>query len=190
MPLNMLWIALFAAALLAGGPALADDDDDDDWEERHHYGHKKKGKHRKNGKNEPRYYLYYYVPRETGAPVMLDCPPPPPPAVARRPDTPSVPQAAPRAFGTGPGAFPKESPQERSLAGERQREILEKELATEQELLALAKRDLAEQQATIANDDGNRSTARLRPYMDNVELHENNVAALRRELSRLRHPRS
>src|SRR3982075_2574860 len=38
-----------------------------------------------------------------------------------------------------PGEFPKESPAERSSARERQREILEKELATEQAALAKAR---------------------------------------------------
>lgn len=183
MPLNVLWVTLFAlTALLAGGPALADDDDDD-WEETYHYGDKKKGKgkDKKKGKNEPRYYIYYYVPREPGPPLMADCPPAP----AFRPDMPSMPQAAPRAYGKTPGAFPRESQRERSLAGERRREILEKELATEQELLALAKRELAEQAAGGAADGAAVSPERLRPYMDNVELHEKNVSALRLELSRV-----
>lgn len=89
----------------------------------------------------------------------------------------------PRSPGKANGPFPKESPHERRLAGERQRQILEKELATEHELLALAKRELAEQYANANN--GNQSTEALRPYVDNVELHEKNIAALRRELSRL-----
>jgi hypothetical protein len=93
------------------------------------------------------------------------------------------PQSKPRADGKPPNAFPKESAQERAIAGERQREILAKELAAERDLLELAKRELGEQQARIDREGGERST--LRPYMENVELHERNVAALRRELSQL-----
>jgi hypothetical protein len=101
------------------------------------------------------------------------------PAVVEGPQA----QSEPRAHGKPPNAFPKESAQERALAGQRQREILEKELATERDLLELAKRDLGEQQAGIDRQGGERST--LRPHMENMELHERNVAALRRELSQL-----
>jgi hypothetical protein len=101
------------------------------------------------------------------------------PAVAEGPQA----QSEPRAHGKPPNAFPKESVQERALAGERQREILEKEFATERDLLELAKRELDEQRARIDREGGERST--LRPYMENMELHERNVAALRRELSQL-----
>src|SRR6267142_3428184 len=45
------------------------------------------------------------------------------------------------------GEFPKESPSDRASAKERQRDILEKELATEQDLLAKARKDLTEQEA-------------------------------------------
>src|SRR4249920_2370914 len=56
-------------------------------------------------------------------------PPPPPPAKSAR-----------------QGEFPKESPADRASARERQREILEKELATEQAALAKARQDLAAQE--------------------------------------------
>jgi hypothetical protein len=183
MWLKVRWTVLFAAAaLLTGSPAIADEDDN--WHERHHR-HKKKGKDkRKHKKDDPGYYIFYYVPRHTGATAVApECPPPPLQDLSRRPDTAPMPQSEPRAYAKPPDAFPKESPQQRALSGERQREILQKELATEQDLLELARRELREQQGRIEREGGERST--LRPYIDNVELHERNVAALRRELSRL-----
>jgi len=90
----------------------------------------------------------------------------------------------PRAARQGRESFPTESPSARASAKERQREILEKELAAEQELLARAKRELADQEATRSGDEKNyaRVLERLQPYKDNVDQHEKNVEALRREL--------
>jgi hypothetical protein len=64
-------------------------------------------------------------------------------------------------------AFPRETPAERASAKGRQRDILEKELYAEQEALAKAHQG-------------------LQPYKDNVETHEKNIEALRRELNSLR----
>jgi len=87
-----------------------------------------------------------------------------------------------------PPNFPKESPAERASAKGRQREILEQELQTEQQLLAKAKKELATQEATRGGDERNyaRVIERLQPYKDTVEVHEKNVEALRRELSNAR----
>jgi hypothetical protein len=87
----------------------------------------------------------------------------------------------------GQGTFPRESPSARATAKERQREILEKELATEEALLAKAKQALAEQEAVRTGDERNyaRVLERLRPFQENVELHSKNVQALRRELANL-----
>jgi len=86
-----------------------------------------------------------------------------------------------------PRSFPKESPQARATAKERQRGILEKELATEEQLLEKAKQALAEQEAIRTGDERNyaRVLERLQPYRDNVELHTKNIEALRRELANL-----
>jgi len=83
--------------------------------------------------------------------------------------------------------FPRETPAARASARERQREILEKELATEQELLAKARAALAEQEAQRSGDERNyaRVLERLQPYRDNVELHSKNIEALRREIGNL-----
>jgi hypothetical protein len=86
-----------------------------------------------------------------------------------------------------PAAFPKESPTQRASAKGRQRDILEKELASEQELLAKAQKDLAAQEAIRTGDERNyaRVLERLQPYKDSVETHQKNIEALRRELSNL-----
>src|SRR5918911_2756777 len=88
---------------------------------------------------------------------------------------------------TRPADFPKESPSERASARERQREILEKELASEQTALAKAKEDLAAQEAVRSGEERNyaRVEERLQPYKDTVETHEKNIEALRRELNNL-----
>jgi hypothetical protein len=86
-----------------------------------------------------------------------------------------------------PKAFPRESASQRASAKGRQRAILEKELATEQQLLAKAQKDLAEQEAIRTGDERNyaRVLERLQPYKDSVETHQKNIEALKRELSNL-----
>jgi hypothetical protein len=68
------------------------------------------------------------------------------------------------------------------------RNILEAELRTEEEQLAQAKRELAEQEAIRTGDERNyeRVLERLKPYQEAVAQHEKNVAALRQELANLR----
>jgi len=83
--------------------------------------------------------------------------------------------------------FPKESAEQRASARERQREVLEKELATEQAALAKARQDLAAQEAVRTGDERNyaRVEQRLQPFKDSVETHEKNIEALKRELANL-----
>jgi hypothetical protein len=83
--------------------------------------------------------------------------------------------------------FPRESASERVGAKSRQRDILEKELAAEQDDLAKARQALAEQEAVRAGDERNyaRVLERLQPFKDRIETHEKNIEALRRELSSL-----
>jgi hypothetical protein len=183
MSLKPLLIAMFGASTsLAAVPVIAHDEED--WEKRrHYYGHKKKGKNKNKQEKHRGYYVFYYVPYSGASDTVTDCPPAPDARIARPQDRPSLAQPAPQANARAPHAFPKESREQHALAGRRQRQILEKELATEQDLLELARRELGEQQGRIDRDGGDRS--RLRTYMDNVELHERNVAALRRELSHL-----
>ena len=85
-------------------------------------------------------------------------------------------------------SFPKESPAERVNATGRQRDILEKELAAEEQDLAKARQALAEQEAIRTGDERNyaRVLERLQPFKDRIETHEKNIEALKRELSSLR----
>jgi hypothetical protein len=96
---------------------------------------------------------------------------------------PPAPPRPPRAR----GAFPRESPSERSGAKLRQRDILEKELAAEEQDLAKARQALAEQEAVRYGDERNyaRVLERLQPFKDRIETHEKNIEALKRELSSL-----
>jgi septal ring factor EnvC (AmiA/AmiB activator) len=86
------------------------------------------------------------------------------------------------------GRFPRETPAQAQSAKGRQREILQKELATEQAALMKAQQNLAEQEAERGGGEKNyaRVEERLRPFKDNIETHEKNIEALRRELSNLR----
>jgi hypothetical protein len=79
-----------------------------------------------------------------------------------------------------PLRFPKETAAQAASAKGRQREILQNELATEETALAKARRGLVEQQGVRADEE------RLQPIKDNIETHEKNIEALRRELSNLR----
>jgi hypothetical protein len=80
--------------------------------------------------------------------------------------------------------FPRESSSERASAKGRQRDILEQELATEEGLLSQAKQALAEQESVRNGDERNYSRVleRLQPYKDNIDLHQKNIEALKREL--------
>jgi uncharacterized protein YhaN len=99
-----------------------------------------------------------------------------------------VPTPRPKAGNAAPSTFPKESAAERENARGRQRDLLEKELVAEQEALAKARQQLAEQEAVRSGDERNyaRVEERLQPYKDSIETHEKNIEALRRELNNLR----
>jgi hypothetical protein len=86
-----------------------------------------------------------------------------------------------------PGGFPRESSAARAAGKERQREILERELATEQQALEKARKALSDQESVRTGDEKNyaRVQERLQPFKDNVELHTKNIEALRRELANL-----
>ena len=105
-----------------------------------------------------------------------------PPAAKPPPSAPGSP--APKA---SPGNFPKETPSQKANARDRQREILQKELATEQQLLDKARKDLAAQEAVRTGDERNyaKTLERLQPFRDSVETHQKNIEALRRELANL-----
>ena len=83
--------------------------------------------------------------------------------------------------------FPRETPRDSANARERQREILQKELASEEIALAKARQVLAEQESQRSGEERNyaRVLERLQPLRDSVENHEKNIAALKRELGNL-----
>jgi len=87
-----------------------------------------------------------------------------------------------------PAGFPKETANDRSKGREKQRQMLEGELTQEEQLLASAKRELATQESTRSGDERNYAKVleRLQKYRDNVEVHEKNIEALKRELANLR----
>jgi hypothetical protein len=86
-----------------------------------------------------------------------------------------------------PAGFPRETVNDRSKGKEKQRQLLEGELTQEEQLLASAKRELATQEATRSGDERNYAKVleRLQKYRDNVEVHEKNIQALKRELASL-----
>jgi Domain of unknown function (DUF4124) len=104
----------------------------------------------------------------------------PPPVTANKPK-PGV--ATPT-----PGSFPKvDAPTQQQRDAER-RKILEGELANEQKLLEQAKKELAEQEGVRLGSERNyqRVLDRLEPFQKRVQLHESNIANLRKELSGMR----
>ncbi len=124
------------------------------------------------------------------------------------PAPPRAPAAAPQ---PSPTAFPRVSPETQRARDDTRRQVLEKELAREEEALAQARATLeAEDQRdapedrnapkrTTATVDGKTVTkvgpatlnlgkkeARLQPLRDKVELHERNIEALKKEMGSLR----
>jgi hypothetical protein len=96
-------------------------------------------------------------------------------------------RAAKPASKPSPTTFPKEDSSSRASARERQRDILERELAQEEKLLADARKELEEQESVRYGNERNyaRVLERLQKYKDAVELHEKNVESLKRELANL-----
>ena len=109
------------------------------------------------------------------------------------PSAPASTAGAAKAKGNAPPvATPSHFPRvDRALQRERdddRRRILEHELANEEKLLAQARKELAEQESVRLGSERNyqRVLDRLEPYQQNVRRHENNVASLRREISKIR----
>ena len=88
----------------------------------------------------------------------------------------------------GPASFPSVSNAEQKARDGDRRKILESELATEERMLEDARKKLKEQEDTRLGSERNyaRVEERLAPYQKQVELHETNVANIRKELSNLR----
>ncbi len=98
-------------------------------------------------------------------------------------------QAAPRsaAKSPSPAGFPKETPTDRASARDRQRQALESELTSEEQLLARARAELVQQESRGGEDrNAAKVQERLQKFRDNVQLHQKNVEELRKELGKLR----
>lgn len=84
-----------------------------------------------------------------------------------------------------PEGFPRVNAEtQKSRDGDR-RKILEEELRTEQQKLEDAKKSLAEQESIREGGEKNyqRVLDRLKPYQEEVQLHERNVESLQKELN-------
>jgi hypothetical protein len=93
-----------------------------------------------------------------------------------------------RASAPTPDGFPRVSSEAQKGRDGDRRAILEQELATERRSLDDAKRTLAEQEAVREGGERNyqRVLDRLKPYQDNVQLHERNIEALQKEIGNVR----
>jgi hypothetical protein len=107
--------------------------------------------------------------------------------VSREVNVVPAPKPAPAAKPSTIAGFPRESGSDRLAAREKQRQILERELVQEQEQLAKAKKELEDQEAVRYGHERNyaRVLERLQPFKENVQAHEKNLEALRRELTNL-----
>ena len=103
--------------------------------------------------------------------------PAPPPVAAPKPPVPGGPAAKADARSQGPG--PRDSDR---------RKILQSELENEEKALASARQKLIEQESVRTGDERNyaRVLERLKPFQEDVQRHEQNVAQLRKEISGLR----
>jgi hypothetical protein len=100
----------------------------------------------------------------------------------------TVPAPAKPPAKASPRDFPRvEGETQRNRDVDRRR-ILEQELASEEKLLAQARKELAEQEAIRLGSERNyqRVLDRLEPYRKKVKLHEDNIASIRRELATIK----
>jgi len=98
---------------------------------------------------------------------------------------PAVPPARSAVANPSPAGFPKVDPATQKNRDGARRRILEEELSGEEKALAQAKTELTEQESVRTGGEKNyqRVLDRLQKYKDEVELHEKNVEALKKELS-------
>ena len=98
---------------------------------------------------------------------------------------PAIPAPRPSTATPSPAGFPKVDTVTQKNRDSARRRILEDELSGEEKALAQAKAELTEQEGIRTGDEKNyqRVLDRLQKYKDEVERHQNNVEALRKELS-------
>lgn len=98
----------------------------------------------------------------------------------------AAPKARPNA--PTPESFPRVNAEtQKNRDGDRHK-ILEEEMRTEQQKLEAAKKSLAEQEATREGGEKNyqRVLDRLKPYQEEIQLHERNIESLRKEIDNQR----
>ena len=109
----------------------------------------------------------------------------------------TVPAARGAAKTPTPATFPKVDDNAQKARDTDRRRILDSELTAEQRNLDQAKKDLAEQEAVILPEErmqykggggisGGKVAERLQPFRDKVALHERNIEAIQKEISKLR----
>ena len=98
---------------------------------------------------------------------------------------PAVPPARSAAANPSPAGFPKVDPATQKNRDGARRRILEEELGGEEKALAQARTELTAQESIRTGDEKNyqRVLDRLQKYKDEVERHQKNVEALKKELS-------
>lgn len=101
---------------------------------------------------------------------------------------PAIPPARPAKAGPTPKDFPKVDSATQKARDDGRRRILEDELSNEEKALAKAKAELTHQESIRTGDERNyqRVLDRLQKYKDEIERHEKNVAALKKELGSLK----
>jgi len=98
---------------------------------------------------------------------------------------PAAPAARSAAANPTPAGFPKVDSGTQKNRDDARRRILEEELSGEEKALTQAKAELTEQEGVRTGDEKNyqRVLDRLQKYKDEVERHQKNVEALKKELS-------
>jgi hypothetical protein len=126
--------------------------------------------------------IYSNVPIKNARKVACFQPPPP---VA--PELPAPAPALPGARAPDTSKTKIDASTQRKRDDER-RQILEEELAREENALSEARRALSEQESVRLGDERNyqRVQERLKPFQDAVEGHEKNIASIKREMANLR----
>ncbi len=101
------------------------------------------------------------------------------------PNTAPAPRAQPQ---PKPANFPSVDSATQKQRDAGRRKLLEQELAQEQQLLDLAKKQLAEQQDVRLGTEKNyaRVEERLKPFEGRVRLHESNIENLKKELGTIK----
>jgi len=101
---------------------------------------------------------------------------------------PAVPASRAAKATPSPEGFPKVDPGTQKTRDDGRRRILEEELSGEEKALAQAKAELTQQESIRTGDERNyqRVLDRLQKYKDEVERHEKNVAALKKELNNVK----